>query len=56
MVTFTFNTLENLGVLNRAYAFVANAVNRHILSRHSFDTEYIANVFNGVDGFLLKYG
>ena len=56
MITFTFNTLENLGVLNRAYAFVANAVNRHILSRHSFDTEYIANVFNAVDGFWLKYG
>lgn len=56
MVTFTFNTLNNLGILDRVYTFVANAVNRHILSRHSFDTEYIADVFNAVDGFWLKYG
>lgn len=56
MVNFTFNTLDRLGILDRAYAFVANAVNRHILSRHSFDTEYIANVFNAVDGFWLTYG
>lgn len=56
MVTFTFNTLENIGILDRAYAFVANLANRYILSRHSFDTEYIADVFNAVDGFWLKYG
>jgi hypothetical protein len=56
MIQFTFNTLENLGILDRAYTFIANLANRHILSRHSFDTEYIANVFNAVDGFWLKYG
>lgn len=56
MITFTFNTLEKTGILDRLYAFVANLANRHILSRHNFDTEYIADVFNALDGFWLKFG
>ena len=56
MITFTFNTLEKTGILDRLYAFVANLANKHILSRHNFDTEYIADVFNAVDGFWLKFG
>jgi len=56
MMQFTFNTLERVGILDRIYAFVANLANRHLLSRHNFDTEYIAGVFNALDGFWLKYG
>ncbi len=56
MVNFTFNTLDKLGILDRAYTLIANTINRHLLSRHSFDTEYIADVFNAVDGFWLTYG
>lgn len=56
MINFTFNTLERTGILDRLYAFVANLANKHILSRHNFDTAYIADVFNALDGFWLKYG
>lgn len=56
MINFTFNALEQTGILDRLYAFVANLANKYILSRHNFDTEYIANVFNALDGFWLKYG
>ena len=56
MVQFTFNTLERVGILDRVYVFVANLANRYVLSRHNFDTEYIADVFNALDGFWLKYG
>lgn len=56
MISFTFNTLERVGILDRVYAFVANLANRYILSRHNFDTAYVAEVFNALDGFWLKYG
>lgn len=56
MINFTFNTLERTGILDRLYAFVANLANKYVLSRHNFDTAYIADVFNAVDGFWLKYG
>lgn len=56
MINFTFNTLEKIGILDRLYVLVANLANKHILSRHNFDTAYIADVFNAVDGFWLKYG
>jgi uncharacterized membrane protein len=56
MINFTFNTLDKVGILNRLYVFVANLANKYVLSRHNFDTAYIADVFNAVDGFWLKYG
>jgi hypothetical protein len=56
MITFSFNTLDRIGLIDRLYVLVANLANKHILSRHNFDTEYIANVFNALDGFWLKYG
>jgi hypothetical protein len=56
MINFTFNTLEKTGILDRLYVFVANIANKYVLSRHNFDTAYIADVFNAVDGFWLKYG
>lgn len=56
MFSFTFNTLERVGILDRVYVFLANLANRYVLSRHNFDTEYIADVFNALDGFWLKYG
>lgn len=56
MIQFTFNTLDRIGILDRVYVFVANLANRYVLSRHNFDTEYIVDVFNALDGFWLKYG
>lgn len=56
MYNFTFNLLDRFGVLEKVYTFFANLVNKHVLSRHNFDTEYIADVFNAIDGFWLKYG
>jgi len=56
MFTFTFNTLERIGILDQLYVLVANLANKYVLSRHSFDTAYIADVFNALDGFWLKYG
>jgi hypothetical protein len=56
MLRSTFNTLEYTGILDRIYSFIANFANRHILSRNTLNTELIADVFNAVDGFWLKYG
>jgi len=56
MFTFTFNTLDRIGLIDRLYVFVANIANKYVLSRHNFDTEYIAGVFDALDGFWLKYG
>lgn len=56
MIRSTFNTLEYTGILDRIYIFIANFANRHILSRNTLNTELIADVFNAVDGFWLKYG
>jgi hypothetical protein len=56
MINFTFNLLDRFGVLERAYVFVSNTVNRHILKRHTLNTELIADSFRAVDGFWLKHG
>ncbi|WP_438983657.1 hypothetical protein [Vulcanococcus sp.] len=56
MINFTFNTLDRIGLVDKLYVFVANLANKYVLSRHNFDTQYIADVFNAVDGFWLKYG
>jgi len=56
VVTFTFNQLERFGVLERAYVYVSNVVNKNILARNTLNTGLIADVFKSVDGFWLKYG
>lgn len=56
MITFTFNLLDRFGILERAYVTVANTVNKHLLRRHTLNTELISDVFRAVDGFWLKYG
>lgn len=55
MVTFTFNTLDKLGVFGKFYLFVSNAINKNILSRNTLHPEFVSDLFNAVDGFWLKY-
>lgn len=56
MVNFTFNLLDRFGVLEQAYLAVSNTVNKHILKRHTLNTELVADAFRAVDGFWLKHG
>lgn len=56
MMLFTFDLAKRFGLFDKLLTFASFAINKYLMPKSPINGKFVAEVFDAVDGFWLKYG